>query len=106
HRPRAGLRLGIPRHMLTAEDIEWAAEALAEATRAGKPIQPLTETWPGLGVQDAYAIQLQGVRTALDSGRWVVGYKIGLTPAAMQERLGLPRPDLGHLREPTGAPLS
>jgi 2-keto-4-pentenoate hydratase len=83
--------------VLTVDEIDRTAETLAEATRLAKPIPPLTETWPGLRLEDAYAIQLRGVQTAVKSGQQVVGYKIGLTSRAMQEQFGVPEPDFGHL---------
>lgn len=92
--------------MLTLDDIDRAAAALAEATRLGKPIPPLTETWPGLGVQDAYAIQLRGIEDAVESGWRVIGYKIGLTSPAMQQQFGVPEPDFGHLLDEMRAPES
>ncbi len=91
--------------MLTPDHIDRTAAALAEAGRLGKPIPPLTETWPGLGVQDAYAIQLRGVQAAVASGRRVIGYKIGLTSPAMQEQLGVAEPDFGHLLDDMHVPV-
>lgn len=90
--------------MHSPDDIDRAAAALAEAGRLGKPIPPLTETWPGLGVQDGYAIQLRGVQAAVASGRQVIGYKVGLTSPAMQEQLGVAEPDFGHLLDQMQAP--
>jgi 2-keto-4-pentenoate hydratase len=83
--------------VLTVDDIDRVAVALAEATRSAKPIPPLTDTWPRLPLQDAYAIQLRGVQTAVQSGQRVIGYKIGLTSPAMQAQFGVPEPDFGHL---------
>ena len=73
------------------------AQALftSETTRISLP--PLTATWQGLEVPDAYAIQMCNVRRALVSGRRISGKKIGLTSKAMQELLGVPTPDFGHL---------
>lgn len=71
------------------------AQALDQARRARAPIPPLTETDPGLGVADAYAIQQELVSLILADGGRVVGYKLGLTSAPMQEMMGVDQPDYG-----------
>ena len=50
-----------------------------------------------LDIDDAYAIQMHTVKIATESGRKVVGKKIGLTSKAMQEMFGISTPDYGHL---------
>ncbi len=74
------------------------AEQLYEAEKGVTPVEPLTVTWPGLTIEQAYAIQLEGVaiRRERDS-RKVVGKKIGLTSIAMQKLIGVNEPDYGHL---------
>ena len=65
--------------------IEEAAQALLAAARDCKPIDPLTETYPGITLDEAYRIQLRNVEVRLADGRKVVGKKIGLTSPAMQQ---------------------
>lgn len=67
----------------------------AEAQR--KPFEPITDEYPGLTVEDAYAIQLAQVKTKLEQGRTVIGKKVGLTSLGMQQLLGVNEPDYGHL---------
>jgi 2-keto-4-pentenoate hydratase len=74
-----------------------AAESLYEAERSQQAIRPLTETYPGLTVDDAYAIQLAWIDRKLREGARVVGHKIGLTAVAMQQLLGVDQPDFGHI---------
>jgi 2-keto-4-pentenoate hydratase len=74
-----------------------AAAALAAAERDRVPIAPLTQTWPGLTVDDAYEIQRFNVAHRVAAGERVVGHKVGLTSQAMQEMLGVDEPDFGHL---------
>jgi 2-keto-4-pentenoate hydratase len=74
-----------------------AAEALAVAERERAPIEPLTERWPALDVDDAYDIQLRNVTRRQGAGLTVRGHKVGLTSRAMQEMLGVDEPDYGHL---------
>lgn len=73
------------------------ADALFDAETKKLSLPPLAATWQGLGVPDAYAIQMYNVRRALGSGRIISGKKIGLTSKAMQDLLGVPTPDFGHL---------
>ncbi len=77
--------------------IKEAAQALSSATRDCKPIDPLTETYQGITLDEAYRIQLKNVEMRVAEGRKVVGKKIGLTSPAMQEMFNLTEPDYGHL---------
>lgn len=74
-----------------------AALTLAEAQRSCHPIPPLTSTYPGIDVQDAYSIQMLNVEDAVKSGAAVRGHKVGLTSSAMQKMTGAIEPDYGHL---------
>ncbi|TPQ21357.1 2-keto-4-pentenoate hydratase [Streptomyces sporangiiformans] len=75
------------------------AKELLAARRAREPIDPVSRTRPGLTVEDAYAVQLEQVRTWTEDGQRVQGHKVGLTSAAMQRQLGVDQPDYGHLME-------
>lgn len=75
---------------------EIAAE-LAAAARARTPVEPLTERIAGFDVDDAYAVQELGVAERLRTGARRVGWKVGLTSAAMQRQLGVDQPDRGPL---------
>ncbi len=74
-----------------------AAHVLAEAYRSGTPVAPLSETYSGMTVEDAYAIQRIQVDSWTRNGRVVRGHKVGLTSAAMQRQLKVDQPDYGHL---------
>ncbi|MCW2698105.1 MAG: 2-oxopent-4-enoate hydratase [Modestobacter sp.] len=74
-----------------------ASQALQEAYAKGVPINPLTETFPGLSIDDAYDVQLAWVADQVRGGRAVRGHKVGLTSAVMQQQLGVDQPDFGHL---------
>lgn len=74
-----------------------AAKALLEANRTRHPIPPLSETYPGLDITDAYEIQLLTVKQWLADGRVVKGHKVGLSSPAMQRQVGVDQPDYGHL---------
>jgi 2-keto-4-pentenoate hydratase len=81
----------------TSIDIEAVARALATAESTRVAIAPLTETHPSLGLSDAYAIQAANVARRVGAGARILGRKIGLTSAAMQEALGISEPDYGAL---------
>jgi 2-keto-4-pentenoate hydratase len=74
-----------------------AADALFSARATRTTIPPLRQTWPGLGDDDAYAIQRRNVERRLAAGNRIVGRKIGLTSPAVQKQLGVAQPDFGAL---------
>ncbi|CAM4269376.1 2-keto-4-pentenoate hydratase [Lacicoccus alkaliphilus] len=72
-------------------------EEIYEAEKGVKPIPPITGSHPDITVEEAYRAQLQYVEKRLADGTAIVGKKIGLTSRAMQEMLGVDRPDYGHI---------
>ncbi|MGI9357748.1 MAG: 2-oxo-hept-4-ene-1,7-dioate hydratase [Rhizobiaceae bacterium] len=82
---------------LSTHDIEQAAVDLFEAQRNGEQIGLLSKRFPGLNMDDAYAIQATLVAHRVAAGRKITGWKIGLTSKAMQYALGIDIPDSGVL---------
>ena len=80
--------------VLGQQELSAIADRLRAAERDRAPIAPLTESYPGLEPTDAYAIQLRNIRRRTAP---VVGHKVGLTSAAMQQMMGVGEPDYGHL---------
>jgi len=78
---------------------EQSATDLLNAYGTGVPIAPLSEAYPELTVDDAYAIQHLQMEHWITGGARVVGWKVGLTARAMQRQLGVDRPDAGVLRD-------
>jgi 2-keto-4-pentenoate hydratase len=74
-----------------------AAEALRHAIATGTFITPLSDQYPSLDLDGAYAIQLLNTRHRAASGARIVGSKIGLTSPAVQKQLGVDQPDFGML---------
>lgn len=74
---------------------EEHAHALYTARQDRRPIAPLSESVPGLSVDDAYEIQGALVNRMLQDGGSIIGYKLGLTSKPMQEMLGVDEPDYG-----------
>lgn len=78
-------------------DLDSIADELLAAYRTGETLPPLTSTYPGLTIDQAYAIQQRQTHTRTNGGAGIVGFKIGLTSPAMQQQLGVDQPDYGHL---------
>jgi 2-keto-4-pentenoate hydratase len=83
--------------MLDSTQRTTAAELLWAAERDLAPISPLTETFPGIDVVDAYEIQLANIRRKIAAGARVRGHKVGLSSPVMQQMMGVDEPDYGHL---------
>lgn len=75
--------------------IDELARQLIDAERARTPIEPLSGAYPEMDVADAYRVQRVQVRTRQAAGESIVGWKVGLTSAAMQQQLGVDQPDYG-----------
>jgi len=76
-----------------------AAHALYHALRSGEPIGPLTETYEGLTVDDAYEISLAIYALRKKAGEKDNGKKIGITSDAVMNMLGVDQPDFGFLTD-------
>ena len=72
------------------------ASELFGAYRTGRAIEPLSDRDPTLAEEDAYLIQGHYTEKLLGMGdARLIGYKVGLTSAAMQKMLGVDTPDFG-----------
>jgi 2-keto-4-pentenoate hydratase len=80
---------------MTAAEVVKAADELREAARTSTPCAPVRTYVSGL--EAAYAVQRVNVGRAVAAGRRIVGRKIGLTSPAVQQQLGVDRPDFGVL---------
>lgn len=83
--------------MLEVSQRTAAADLLRDAERDRSPVDPLTETFPGIDVVDAYEIQLLNIRRRVRAGATVRGHKVGLSSKVMQRMMGVDEPDYGHL---------
>jgi 2-keto-4-pentenoate hydratase len=82
---------------MNKNQIKEAATMLYDAEKKLQPIDPLTEKYPDITIEDACQIQLLNVKRRAEEGEKIIGKKIGLTSRAMQEMLGVHEPDYGHL---------
>lgn len=82
---------------MTPDQIEAEAEALFQAEVAGRQRGLISLSYPGAGLDQAYAIQAALIARKRAAGRQGIGWKIGLTSRAMQEALKISTPDSGVL---------
>lgn len=78
-------------------NIQNCVERLVQAEVHKMPIEPLTDVFPSITVDDAYQIQLAQIQKKVSNGAVIVGKKIGLTSKVIQKMFQVDEPDYGHL---------
>src|SRR6476660_4856613 len=95
--------------MLSDTDRNKAADILMEAHKTKKQAVQLSTTYPGITIEDAYAISTIVPESMVAAGRKLVGHKVGLTSKAMQRSSNIDDADFGYLHDdmiiPDGAKL-
>jgi 2-oxopent-4-enoate/cis-2-oxohex-4-enoate hydratase len=95
--------------LMNPHEIDRLAAELHAALRHCKPVSPLTDRVPGISIADGYAISQRLLSIRLEEGERVIGKKIGITSAAIQDVLNVRQPDFGYLTDAmawsTGATL-
>lgn len=84
---------------MTPDQHQEAAEALFQAEVTGRQIGLLSLAYPGMTLDDAYAVQAALIALKRVAGRRGIGWKIGLTSRAMQDALKIDTPDSGVLMD-------
>ncbi|SEP80911.1 2-oxo-hept-4-ene-1,7-dioate hydratase [Thalassovita taeanensis] len=84
---------------MTPDQAKTAAEALFQAETTGQQIGLLSLAYPGMSMDDAYAVQAALIARRKRAGHKVIGWKIGLTSKAMQQSLNIDIPDSGMLMD-------
>jgi len=82
---------------MTPEQFAQAAQSLDQAEKSRSQIGLMSLAYPGMTLDDAYAVQAEWVKLKREAGRRVIGWKIGLTSKAMQYALNINIPDSGVL---------
>lgn len=78
-------------------DLGAVAAQLLDAYATRTPVPPLIDSYDGLTLDEAYAIQQLQVSSRLAGGAVIAGYKVGLTSEPMRQQMGVNDPDFGHL---------
>ncbi len=86
--------------MMDQERIARLGDELYEALRSQSTLSPLTERESDITIEDAYHISRHMVQQRVErDGERIVGKKIGVTSAPVQEMLGVFQPDFGFLTD-------
>jgi 2-oxopent-4-enoate/cis-2-oxohex-4-enoate hydratase len=96
---------------MNQEQIQSFADELYSALRNQQMIDPLSDRAPEMTIEDAYRVSSALLQKRIDiDGEKVIGKKIGVTSAAVQNMLGVHQPDFGYLTDAMvaeeGEPLS
>src|ERR1700690_294999 len=83
--------------MMSKTDRDKAADILVAAEKARKQAVQLSKTWPGITMEDAYAISTEVANRKIAGGAKLIGHKVGLTSKAMQRSSQIDEPDYGYL---------
>ncbi|SFL31080.1 2-keto-4-pentenoate hydratase [Geodermatophilus ruber] len=94
---------------MTAWTVDRAAAELLSCEDTRRERGPITEEWPDLDLESAYAVQDEVLRRRLERGERLVGVKLGLTSRAKQARMGIASPLTAWLTDamvlPAGVPV-
>jgi len=77
--------------------IQYHGDALYDALVSRTTLAPLRDRIDGLTIVDSYHIAAHMVARRVAAGESIVGKKIGVTAAAVQEAIGVFEPDFGQL---------
>jgi 2-oxo-hept-3-ene-1,7-dioate hydratase len=84
---------------LAADTLQTLARELYQARKSRSPVRHFSGRYPGMTIDDGYAIQRAWVALEKADGRTVRGRKIGLTSRAMQMASQITEPDYAPLMD-------
>ncbi len=85
---------------MNKQQITDSATLLFDCLQQQQTTEPLIQLYPDMSIEDAYQISLQLLALRQQTnGEKVVGKKIGVTSAAVQNMLGVFQPDFGFLTD-------
>ncbi len=85
--------------MMDKAKIKTLGDELYDALRNRTMVEPLTDREPDITIEDAYHISLHLVDRRQADGETIIGKKIGVTSAAVQNMLNVHQPDFGYLTD-------
>jgi 2-oxo-hept-3-ene-1,7-dioate hydratase len=83
--------------MFDANLIQRLARELQQSEQSRVQVGHFSKRYPGMTIEDGYAISRAWVAMKIAEGRTVRGHKIGLTSRAMQQSSQIDEPDYGTL---------
>lgn len=83
--------------MLEQTKVQELTQTLLTVEKERRQIDQITNSYPDISVDDAYAVQLGVMRARLEQGKKAVGWKVALSNRAVQQVLGVYEPVWGHL---------
>jgi 2-oxo-3-hexenedioate decarboxylase len=82
---------------LSATDIDRLRQRVEAAQTTATAIPKLTNDYPGMTMDDGYAVQMALRKSYLSQGRQQIGWKAGLTSKAKMAQMGVDVPSIGFL---------
>ena len=79
--------------------IQTLGDSLYQALRSNSVIDPITNQYPDMTIEDAYAVQKRMIDRRVQDGEVIVGKKIGVTSRAVMNMLGVYQPDFGYMMD-------
>ena len=83
--------------MFSQDLINQLAAELHQSEKTRMQVEHFSKRFPGMTVEDGYAISRAWVAMKIAEGRTIKGHKIGLTSRAMQQASQIDEPDYGTL---------
>jgi 2-oxo-hept-3-ene-1,7-dioate hydratase len=83
--------------MFNADLIQQLAAELHASEKSRVQVEHFSRRYPGMTIEDGYAVSRAWVALKIAEGRQVRGHKIGLTSRAMQQSSQIAEPDYGTL---------
>src|SRR5579864_1377569 len=83
--------------MLSDADRKKCADILMAAQNERKQATQLHITFPGITIEDSYAISTEVAQRKIKAGARLIGHKVGLTSKAMQRSSMIDEPDYGYI---------
>jgi len=81
----------------TTEQTAALAKELHQSERSRVQVEHFSKRFPGMTIEDGYAVSRAWVAMKIAEGRKPIGHKIGLTSRAMQQSSQISEPDYGTL---------
>jgi 2-oxopent-4-enoate/cis-2-oxohex-4-enoate hydratase len=82
---------------IATSEIKRLGDELYDALVGNYTVPNLRDRIPGITIDDSYAIQSHMIERRVAAGETIVGKKIGVTSAPVQQMLGVYEPDFGQL---------